>query len=288
MQIIISGLFTGCIYGLAALGLVLIFKTTDVVNFAQGEMAMVSAFVGHVFLSQFHLPYLVSFFLALLFSAVFGIAVYYLFMKWVQTAPHLNQLILTLGLFLIFNGIAGLIWDYQPRSYPEAVAGNPIEIGNVFITPNEFFIVGITIFLMISFSIFFRFARIGLAMRASSQDMVSSKLMGINVTLVFMSTWAVGAVLGGVAGVLTAPVTFLSPNMMFSVLIMAFAAAVLGGFVSLPGTVIGGLMIGMFGNIVSYYIAPEWKLVYTFLLIITVLYIRPQGIFGGTKFVKKV
>ncbi|WP_216829845.1 branched-chain amino acid ABC transporter permease [Alkalihalobacterium elongatum] len=288
MQILVSGLIFGCIYGLAALGLVLIYKTTDIVNFAQGEMAMVTTFVSFVFLTQFELGYFISFILALLFGAIFGTVVHQLIMKRVQSAPHLNQIVVTLGLFMIFNGAAGLIWGHKPTGYPQAIQGNSIQIGNVFITPNEIFVIVLTIVLMLIFFVLFRFTKIGLAMRASSQDIKASQLMGIKVTTVFTATWAVGAILGGVAGMMTAPITFLDTHMMADVLIMAFAAAVLGGFVSLPGALIGGIIIGIFGNLISYYIAPEMKLVYTFLLIIIVLYIRPQGIFGGTQTVKKV
>lgn len=288
MQIIVSGLIFGCIYGLAALGLVLIFKTTDVVNFAQGEMAMLTTFVSYVFLSNYEIPYFFSLVLALIFGFLFGIVVYHLLMKRIQSAPPLNQLVLTLGLFMVFNGMAGLIWGYQPKSFPQAFGGDPFQVGSVFITLNELFLLSLTIVLMLIFYILFKYSKIGLAMRASSQDIEASKLMGIKVSTVFMLTWGVGTTLGGVAGMMTAPVTFLHTNMMFEVIIMAFAAAVLGGFVSLPGALIGGLIIGVFENLVSYYIAPEMKLVYTFILIIVILYVRPQGIFGGAKFVKKV
>ncbi len=288
MQIIVSGLIIGFVYGLAALGLVLIYKTTDIVNFAQGEMAMVTTFMSFVFLTQLGMPYFVSFLLALIFASLFGIAVYQMIMKRVQDSPPLNQMVLTLGLFLVINGIAGLIWGYHPRSYPEAIAGDPYQIGTVFITLNEIFMVGLTFILMLFFFLNFRYAKIGLAMRASSQDTVAAELMGIKVSHVFMSAWAIGSVLGGVAGIMTAPFIFLNTTMMMDVLILAFAGAVIGGFVSLPGAVIGGVIVGVYENLVSYYIAPELKMVYTFILIIVILYVRPQGILGGPKFVKKV
>ncbi|PWA12785.1 branched-chain amino acid ABC transporter permease [Pueribacillus theae] len=288
MQIIVSGLIFGCIYALVALGLVLIFKTTEIVNFAHGEMAMVTTFVSFVFLTKYGFSYGVSLVFAFVFAAIFGLVVYFVFMKRVQSSPHLNQIVLTLGLFMVFNGLAGLIWGYQPSSFPEAIGGDPFKVGGVYITKNELFIVGITVLLMLLFFLLFRYTKIGLAMQAASQDIMTSELMGIKVSGVFMGTWAIGTVLGGIAGVMTAPITFLSPNMMTEIMIIAFAGAVLGGFVSLPGAVIGGLIIGAFENVVSYYISPEMKIVFTFLLIIIVLYIRPQGIFGGAKLVKKV
>jgi len=288
VQIIVGGLIYGCIYALVALGLVLIFKTTEVANFAHGEMAMLTTFVSYVFLSSYGFPYIVSLILALLFASIFGMIIYLFFMKRIQSAPHLNQVVLTLGLFLIFNGIAGIIWGYQPSSFPEVFHGAPFEVGGIFITANEIFFVILTLFLMFLFFLIFKFTRMGLGMRAASQDLIASRLMGIKVSRVFMGAWVIGTALGGIAGMMTAPVTFLSPNMMSEVLILAFAGAVLGGFISLPGAVIGGLIVGVFESLVSYYIAPELKIVYVFLLILVVLYVRPQGIFGGAKIVKKV
>lgn len=288
MQIVLSGLIFGCVYGLAALGLVLIYKTTSVVNFAQGEMATISTFVSFVILTTMGVPYFLALFLALLFAALLGIVIYQVFMKRLRFAPSLNQMVVTLGLFLILNGVAGLIWGHNSTSYPEAVEGDTVKIGSVFITPNEFFIVGLTLLLMLTAFLIFRFSKIGLAMRAASQDIIAAELMGIKVSQVYMFTWVVGSILGGVAGIMTAPITFLSTNMMMDILVMAFAAAVLGGFVSMPGALIGGLIIGVFENLVSYYISTEMKLVFTFLLIVLMLYIRPQGIFGGAKIVKKV
>ncbi|MBM1143020.1 branched-chain amino acid ABC transporter permease [Alcanivorax sp. ZXX171] len=287
-QIIISGLIFGCVYGLAALGLVLIFRTTGLVNFAHGEMAMVTTFVAFTFLNHLEFPFFVSFFLAIVSAALFGVAIYFLLIRHVGEASHLNQLVLTLGIFLAIHGAAGLIWGHTPTSFPRALEGSSIQFGPVFISPNELFVLFVTFVLAFILFALFRFTQVGLAMRASSQDLTAARLMGINVNFVFMVTWASGSVLGGIAGLLTAPFTFLGVSMMFNVLIMAFAAAVLAGFVSLPGAVIGGLIIGIFGNLVSYYWAPEMALVCTFVLIVAVLYIRPQGIFSAPEAIKKV
>ena len=288
MQIIMSGLIIGCIYGLAALGLVLIYKTTMVVNFAHGEMAMLSTFIGFSLMSSFKLNYFSSFIGALLFSMILGVFLYNAFLKRVQHADHLTQIVITLGIFLIINGLAGYIWGHQPVSFPTPFSDESFSVAGVLLSRNDLFIIFMTVTLMGILYFIFRYTKIGLAMRASAQDLTASRLMGVKVSFVFMSTWAMGTLLGGVAGLMTAPLTFLSPTMMFEILIMAFAAAVLGGFVSLPGVVIGGLLVGVFGNLISYYLSSEMKVVYTFLLIIILLYIRPQGIFGVKPTVKKV
>lgn len=287
-QIVMSGLIFGCVYGLVALGQVLIFRTTGIVNFAHGEMAMVTTFVAFTLLNRFQLPHPAAFLLALAFSAAFGAVIYLAFVRFVDTAPHLNQLVLTLGLFLAIHGVAGLVWGHSPSSFPLALEGSSIPLGPVYITPNEMFVLVTTCVLAAVLFALFRFTQVGLAMRASSQDLTAARLMGIDVRIVFTVTWAAGSVLAGIAGILTAPFTFLNVTMMFNVLIMAFAAATLAGFYSLPGAVIGGLIIGVFGNLVSYYWAPEMSLVSTFVLIVTVLYIRPQGIFASSNAVKKV
>lgn len=289
MQIVLGGIVMGCIYALTALGLVLIYRTTEIVNFSHGEMAMFSTFISYLLLTRYELPYYVSFILTLVFAAIIGFIIYQLLMKRMYQAPHLNQIVVTLGLFMIFNGLAGLIWGFQPSAFPEAIpSATPIEIYGVYIMKNEIFIIGITFLLMALFYLFFKYSKIGLAMRAAAQNVTVSQLMGVNVTQVFTMVWIVGAVLGAVAGMLTAPLVFLSPNMMFHILILAFASAVLGGFISLGGAVLGGLIIGVFENLIGHYISPDMKIVFVFLLIVLVLYIRPQGILGGAKHVKKV
>jgi branched-chain amino acid transport system permease protein len=289
MQIIIGGIIMGCIYALTAIGLVLIYRTTEVVNFAHGEMAMITTFISYIFLSRYDLPYFISFLLAILFAIFFSFIIYQFFMRRVQDAPHLNQIVLTLGLFLLLNGLASLIWGYQPSAFPEAITSSElVHLFNVYITKNEIFIIFITFLLIVIFFLLFRYTKVGMATRATAQSIVNSELMGINVTNIFLIVWTVSAVLGGIAGILTAPMTFLSPNMMFDIIILAFAAAVLGGFISLIGTIIGGLIIGVFENLVSYFISPDMKIVFVFLLIVTILYIRPQGILGEAKQIKKV
>lgn len=287
LQITFSGLILGSIYALAALGIVLIYNTTEVVNFAQGEMAMITAFMSYLFLSTMGFPFFMAFFLSLCFAAVFGITVYQGLMKRVQNASPLNQIVVTLGLFLAFNGIAGVIWGYTPFGYPNVMKGDSFQIYRIYMSPQQLLTLGITLTLMIILFIVFKYSKIGLAMRATQQDSEAASLMGIKVSQVFNWTWAAGAVLGGVAGILTAPITYLEPNMMIDILIMGFAAAILGGFVNLPGAVLGGLIVGIYGNWVSYYIGAELSVVFVFLLIVIVLYVKPTGLFGS-KYMKKV
>lgn len=287
LQQIASGLATGSLYALAALGLVLIYKTSDIVNFAQGEMAMVTTFISFTLMSAMGFSFGPAFFLALLFAIFFGMLTERIFMRPAIKAPILSQIILTLGLFTMFRGAASMIWGNEPTSYPVALKGEPMSLSGIILTPNDFFIVAVTLVLMLVLYLLFKYTKIGLAMRAVAMNVQTSRLMGIKVGSVYSYTWAASAVLGGVAGMLIAPVTFLDPTMMGEVQIKAFAASVLGGFMSLPGAVVGGLLIGVIENLIAGYVSAELKTSFVFLLIIVVLYIRPAGLFGK-KYVKKV
>jgi branched-chain amino acid transport system permease protein len=286
-QQIVSGIATGSLYALAALGLVLLYKTTDIINFAQGEMAMLITFVSFTFMTSFGMAFGFAFFAALIFAMLFGGITERVVMRPAIRMPHLSQLILTLGLFQVFRGLASMLWGEEPKSYPVPIKGDPISMGSFVITPNSIFIIVITILLMIGLFLLFKYTKVGLAMRAVGMNVETSRLMGIKVGNVNAYTWAASAVLGGVAGMLIAPTTFLDPTMMNEVQLKAFAAAVLGGFASMPGAVIGGLLIGVLENLVAGYISEDMKSTFVFLLIIIVLYIRPEGLLGK-KIMKKV
>lgn len=287
LQTVASGLATGSLYALAAIGLVLIFKTSNVVNFAQGEMAMFSTFIAYELLSKWGVSYWTALIGAILFALAFGWLVQWIFLSRLSTANVLNQIIVTLGLFMVFEGIAGVIWGNIPTSFPTAVSPKPIHLGQVVLTLNELFIIGVTLVLMLVFYFVFKYSLIGLAMRGVAQNSMASRLMGISEKRVFGWTWAISTMLGAVAGILIAPTLFLSPSFMEIVSVKAFAAAVLGGFSSLPGAVVGGLLLGVIENIFGIYVSTALKTTFVFTLIILVLYIRPNGLFGK-KVVKKV
>lgn len=286
-QIIVSGLESGALYALAALGLVLLYKTSDVVNFAHGEMGMVTTFVSFTIMTSWGQSFGVAFLLSLVFAACFGAVTERVIMRPAGKLPHLSQVILTLGMFMAFRGAASMIWGSEPTSFPVPIEGSPLTMAGIVMMPSDLFVVGVTVVLMVALFLFFKYSKIGLAMRAVAMNVQTSRLMGIKVGSVNMYAWAVSAVLGGVAGMLIAPKTFLDPVMMGEVAIMAFAAAVLGGFKSLPGAVIGGLIVGVTENLVAIYISSELKSTFVFLLLIIVLYVKPAGLFG-TKIVKKV
>ena len=279
-QQVVSGLSAGCLYALAALGLVLIYRTMDIVNFAHGEMAMVSTFMAHTFLVKLGFSYILAAVCAIIFAFVFGMAVERIFLRPIQGGPLISLMIMTLGLFMVMNGAAGWVWGFDPVSFPRAVSGRPIWIGDLIITRDSILVLAVTIAMALALYVVLRFTMAGIAIRATSQNSRAARLMGVPVPKVYALTWGISAVLGAVAGILIAPTTFLSPSMMAEVQIKAFTAAVLGGFSSLPGAVVGGLLLGVLENLVAGYISTELKSTFAFALIVAVLFIRPSGLLG--------
>ncbi len=279
-QQVVSGLSAGCLYALAALGLVLIYRTMDIVNFAHGEMAMVSTFMAHTFLVRLGFSYTLAALGALIFAFIFGMAVERIFLRPIQGGPLISLMIMTLGLFMVLNGAAGWVWGFDPVSFPRAVSGRPIWIGDLIITRDSILVLAVTIALALALNLVLRFTIAGIAIRATSQNSRAARLMGVPVPKVYALTWGISAVLGAVAGILIAPTTFLSPSMMAEVQMKAFTAAVLGGFSSLPGAVVGGLLLGVLENLVAGYVSTELKSTFAFALIVVVLFIRPSGLLG--------
>lgn len=280
-QAVVNGLAVGSLYALAALGLVLIFKTTEIVNFAQGEMAMASTYVAFALLVQRKLPYAVAVAGALLFAAVLGALIEHLFMRPLRNASHLSQIMVTLGLFLVINGVVGMIFSYEPTAFPAPWPGDPFKFGGVALGRDHLLALLVGLALMAGLFALFRFTLLGIAMRATAQRLETSWLMGIRVNRIFSLTWGLGSALGAVAGLLIAPAISLDPNFMGEMAIKAFAAAILGGFTSLPGAVVGGLMLGVLENVVAGFISPELKTAFAFSLILAVLVVRPQGLLGA-------
>jgi branched-chain amino acid transport system permease protein len=286
-QQVISGVANGSVYALLALSLGLIFKTTKIVNFAQGEMAMFTTFVAYTFLTKMGLSYPAAILLTLLVSVLIGVLVEFVLMRPLLKAPEFNSVIITLGLMLVLNSLASYIWGSDPVRFPSPVGSEPISLMGLIISRLHLTVILVSFAVMTALFLFLKYAKEGTALRAAIQNMRAAQLMGIKTGRVFSLAWALGTLIGALAGLLAAPVLFLDYNMMFMVLLKAFAAAVLGGFSSLPGVVVGGLVLGVFENLTGGYISSTLKDSIAFVLIIAVLLIRPQGLFGKVV-IKKV
>jgi branched-chain amino acid transport system permease protein len=282
IQQIISGLATGGIYASLALALVMIYQATDVVNFAQGEMAMFSTYLCWSLL-QAGLPYWVAFFGTLVIAFVGGVLIERVIIRPVENAPILTIVIVCIGLLVIFNSVAGWIYSYIQKPFPTPFPGEPIKIGNIFLGKHDLGEIGVTLVVLVLLFAFFRFTTLGLAMRAAAQNPVASRLVGIRVGWMLALGWGLAAAVGAAAGMMVAPIVFLDPNMMGGILIYAFASATLGGFTSPGGAVVGGLLVGVIENLVATYVSfigTELKLTVALALIILVLLFRPSGLFG--------
>jgi branched-chain amino acid transport system permease protein len=280
LQQVLSGLATGSIYASLALALVMIYQATESVNFAQAEMAMFSTYVAWT-LMQAGVPFWVAFVLTVGISFLGGVLIERTLIRPVESAPVLNQVIVFIGLLVIFNSLAGWIFTYTVKDFPSPFPERSLLDG--MITFHDLGVIGITLAMLALLYLFFRFTPLGLAMRAAAQNPASARLVGIRVGWMLAIGWGLAAALGAVAGIMVAPVLFLDPNMMSGVLIYAFAAALLGGISSPGGAVVGGLIVGVLENLVGTYLIPsELKLAVALILITIILVVRPSGLFGAT------
>ncbi len=282
-QYIVLGLAQGSLYALMALGMVLIFKTTDVVNFGQADMTMFSAYVGFTLMVGLGWPFWAALPVVILFGFFLGVAVERLALRPAKEAPLVSLLIVTLGVALMLNALASWIWGYETQNLPYALKGPPLIWGNIVISRHDLVIFLTTVCLSLGFFALLKFTKIGTAMRACAQNRLGAQLLGIPVQKINMLSWGLGVALGGVAGVLIAPMVYLNLNVMIFVMLKGFAAAVLGGFTSLPGAILGGLLVGLLESLliaVPVEIINQLKETLVFLLIIVLLAVRPQGLLG--------
>ena len=274
-----NGLAVGAIYGLTALGFVLIYKATEVVNFAQGDLLMLGAFIAWTLIVPLGLPYVLAFVLTVAAMAIIGAGLDRFVMRQIIGQPHFAGIMLTIGLAFSIRGIASLIWGPQERGLPTPFAQQPRDIGGVLVQDSVLAIAAATALLCAVLYLFFRHTRLGVAMQAASQNQLAAYLMAIPVKSVFTLTWAIAAAVSGVAGILIAPLLAVELNLWIIVL-KGFGAAVLGGFGSIPGALLGGLLIGVAEQIVGVYVDPGAKGITAYVVLLLVLFVFPRGLLG--------
>ena len=282
VHVVVSGLATGSIYALMAISLVIVYNATRTLNFAQGEMLMVSTFVGWTAHQWLRLPLPLIMLVAVVAAALLGWLIERAVIRHSIAATHFDVLIITLGLSLVLRATAGLVWTHDEFPFPSFFADRPIAIGPVRLAPVSLGIIGGSLLLMLALYGLFRGTRLGRAMRAVAQNQRAARLMGISVERVYSASWILAAVVGGIAGVLIAPVIFLSSKMGL-VAINGFTAAVLGGFGSMPGAVVGGMLLGVIENLAPLYLPSGIKHSVPFLLMIAILLVRPSGVLGRAR-----
>ena len=284
IDLTLSGISIGAIYAAVALSLVLIWRATRIINFAQGAMLMITTFIASAVISSSG-RYWLGLVVALASGLVLGAAVERILIRRVEDAPPLNAVIVTLGLYTLLVAVAGMIWGNTPRSFPAAFSLQGYKVGGtrLLFTPNDTFIVLIVIAVALGLGVLFRATNLGLQMRAAAFKPEVARLLGVRVGRMFTAGWALAAVAGSLAGVLVAPSVFLGPNSFDPILISGFVAAVLGGLDSPPGAVIGGLVLGLALSYVSGYAGSSLVPLAALAILVVVLMVRPTGLFAATK-----
>ena len=282
VHVVVSGLATGSIYALMAIALVIIYNATRTLNFAQGEMLMISTFVGWAAWEALALPLVVVLLVAVAAAALLAWVIEWAVIRRAISATHFDVLIITLGLSLVLRAAAGLAWTHDQFPFPSFFDNRPLVLGPVRLAPESLGIIGGSLGLMLALGALFRWTRLGRAMRAVAQNQRAARLMGISVERVYSASWVLAAVVGALAGVLIAPVVFLSSSMGL-VVINGFTAAVLGGFGSMPGAVVGGMLLGVLENLAPLWLPAGIKHSVPFLVMIAILVIRPSGVLGRVR-----
>lgn len=280
LQQIISGLATGAIYASLALALVMIFQSTNHINFAQGEMALLSTYVAWTLIHA-GMPWMAAFVVTVALSFAFGVAVERVVIRAFRDAPVFALIVVFMALFLGFNSMASWIWGFEIKSFDSPVQG--LSTGSALFSAHDVFILAVTLGMLLLIFCFFRFTKLGLAMRGAALNPVSASLVGIRVGWVLALGWGMAGALGAVSGMLVAPIVFLDPNTMLGILLYAFASAMLGGLNNPFGAVAGGLIFGVLENLVgTYVIGHELKLTFALFVVVGVLLVKPGGLFGKT------
>ena len=287
-QLIVEGLAIGACYGLFAVAVVIIYKTSEVINFGQGEMAMFATFVAYHILTYYGVPFWAAFLMTLGFAAFLGAVVEFLFLRPAKNPSILGLIVITLGAEMLLMGLASWKWGAEQKAFslPWSYSSVHEPLPGVIVSDwaiAVFLTAGVIVALLY---VFFRYTRLGIAMRATQQNKNAAKIMGIRTGRVFAFAWGLSSIIGTVAAMFFAARATLDPSFMMDPFLRAFAAAVLGGLTSIPGVLVGGEILGLIENLFGY-MWPEWKPIVAFVIIVLVLCIRPSGLFAR-HFVKKV
>jgi len=286
-QMIVSGIAVGSSYALMGLAMVIIYKTSEVVNFAQGEMALLSVFLTYMVLEYYHVPYFLAFPGAIAFALLLGCFLEFAVLRRAKDPSVLGMIIITIGMEMILMGFVSWKFGADPKTMPFPVSPyDSVVLGDVIVSTLELITFVSALVVMAILFLFLRYSKLGVAMKATQQNLVAARLMGIRTNRILMITWGISSMVGCVAGLLIAPTT-MQPYMMWDPMLKGFAAAVMGGMTSLPGSVFGAYIIGVIENLFGGYVSIEFKSVIAFFIIVLVLCFRPSGLFAR-HYVKKV
>lgn len=279
IQTIVVGLSVGGIYGLVALGFTIVYRSLYVINFAQGHVFMVGSFMGYIGFSLTSRYPVSVFFIVLVAAAMIAVITAFLVYKKIHRADHLTFAIASIGVGMIMENMVRMV-SPDAKKYPDVFGEKVFTIGNIYISKQYMWILGITLALITLLQLFFYKTKFGKAMRAVSENRDMASLLGINVTHTVYATFVISSVVGAVAGILIGPIYFFSFDMGFMTGLKAFSAAILGGIMSVPGTLIGGFILGVAENLGGVYVSSDYKDAIAFALLIFMLMVKPTGLFG--------
>ena len=290
VQLIVTGLAWGSVYACIALGFVLIFKSTDIFNFAQPELMMFGAYIAFMLITTLKLPFVLGFFCALILMCLIAALLEMMVVRPMVGEPVLAVIMVTLGLANVLRGLTGLFWGYEELQFPSPFPQEPLMIFGAAINQAEIYTIVATAILLVIFFLFFKYSGAGISMRATAEDTRTAFLMGINVKGVFTASWAIASLVATIAGVFLASFTFLEP-IMGHVGLKALPAMILGGMDSVHGAIIGGLIIGVTENLAGFYLEDYLgsgiNEITAYVIVLIVMMIRPYGLFG-TKEIERV
>ena len=285
IDLVVVGLSLGLIYGLVALGVSLIYSGLDIVHFAHGEIYMFGAFIGMSLANILGFNYVITLILGMILTGLFGVVIERMFYRRLTRAgggytfAGMGMIICGFGMSIVLQNLAVLIWGAKAKPFPVSF-GMPIEIGSITLSMAYVWIFSAALILAAALHLFLKKTRLGLAVRAVAGNKDIAYLMGINVPMMISVIFGVACALAAAAGILVAPINYVQVLMGMGVLVKAFAAAVVGGFGSLPGAILGGLIVGVTESLGAGYLSGSYKDIYAFILLIVVLLVRPSGILG--------
>lgn len=283
IQLIVTGLVLGSVYAMVALGFVLIYKSSSVINFAQGELVLIGAYMALWLTVSLHIPFLLSFIITLIFAVILGFAIERLFLRPMIGEPILSVIMLTIGLSVLLRGLVIILWGTETRVFPQIFSETPIKIGFVRISQVYLWSLILSVIFLVLFTLFFKYTDIGIAMRATADDQTAALSMGISVKRVFAMAWAVAAVVAAVGGVLLGNINGINISVA-NFGLRVFPVVILGGLDSIPGAIVGGFTIGIIENLASGYLDPYFgggvREVAAFVVLVIILMIKPYGLFG--------
>jgi branched-chain amino acid transport system permease protein len=284
IDLTLSGISTGAIYAAVALALVLIWRATRIVNFAQGAMLMITTYIASAVIDSTG-SYVIGFVVALASGLLLGALVERVLIRPVENGPELNSVIVALGLYTFLIALAGMVWGDTPRAFPPAFSIRGYDIGgtHVLFAPNDTFTVLIVLAVAALLGLLFRFTSLGLQLRAAAFNAEVAQLLGVRVRRMFTIGWSLAALTGAIAGVLVAPSVFLAPNNFDPIMISGFVAAILGGLDSPPGAVVGAIVLGLVLSYVGGYEGVALVPLAALVVLVLVLMVRPTGLFPATK-----